>query len=113
VPGQRFALALEIVRRLQRSREAGEHGMSGIALADSLRVDPLHFESVLEALVALDWVGRLDEENQPRHVLLCDPVHTPLAPLVDMLLLAPIASLASTRGRLGVDGIQLSEVLPA
>ena len=57
VPGQRFALALEIVRRLQRSREAGEHGMSGIALADSLRVDPLHFESVLEALVAIDWVG--------------------------------------------------------
>ena len=30
LPGQRFALALEIVRRLQRSREAGEHGMSGI-----------------------------------------------------------------------------------
>jgi len=113
VPGQRFALALDIVRRLQRSREAGEHGMDGFALADSLRMDPLQIESVLEALMTLDWVGRLDEENQPRYVLLCDPAHTPLAPLVDALLLAPIAALAPARGRLGVDVIRLAEVLPA
>ena len=113
VPGQRFALALEIVRRLQRSREAGEHGMSSIALADSLRMDPLQFESVLEALVALDWVGRLDEEGEPRHVLLCDPAHTPLLPLVNVLLLAPIDALANARGRLGVEAIQLVDVLPA
>jgi membrane protein len=58
-------------------------------------------------------VGRLDEEGQPRYVLLCDPAHTPLAPLVDELLLAPIAALATARGRLGVDGLVLGEVLPA
>jgi membrane protein len=112
VPGHRFALALEIVRRLQRSREAGEHGMSSIALADSLRMDPLQFESVLEALVALDWVGRLEEEGQPRHVLLCDPAHAPLRPLVDALLLAPIDALGPVRGRLGIDGILLADALP-
>ena len=89
------------MRRLQRSREAGEHGMSGVDLADSLRIDPLQIESVLEALMALDWVGRLDEEGQPRYVLLCDPAHTPLAPLVDVLLLAPIDALAPARGKLG------------
>ena len=113
VPGQRFALALDIVRRLQRSREAGEHGMNGIELADRLRMDPLQIESVLEALMTLDWVGRLDEENQPRYVLLCDPAHTRLAPLVDVLLLAPIEALAPARGKLGVDGLRLVEVLPA
>ena len=113
VPGQRFALALEIVRRLQRSREAGEHGMDGIHLADSLRMDPLQIESVLEALVTLDWVGRLDEERQPRYVLLCDPAHTPLAPLVNAVLLAPIDVLALARAKLGIDDVRLSEVLPA
>ena len=112
VPGQRFALALEIVRSLQRSREAGGHGVSGVDLADSLRFDPLQIESVLEALMTLDWVGRLDEEGQPRYVLLCDPARTPLGPLVNVLLLAPIAALASARGKLGVDAIQLAEVLP-
>jgi membrane protein len=63
--------------------------------------------------VALDWVGRLDEEGQPRHVLLCDPAHTPLAPLVNVLLLAPIEALAPARGKLGIEAIQLADVLPA
>jgi len=113
VPGQRFALALEIVRRLQRSREAGEHGLNGLQLAESLRMDPLQIDSVLEALMTLDWVGRLEEEGQQRYVLLCDPAHTPLAPLIDALLLAPIEALAPARGKLGVDAIVLAEVLPA
>jgi membrane protein len=112
-PGQAFALALEIVRRLQRSREAGEHGLSGIVLASSLRIDPLQIESALEALTTLDWVGRLDEEGQQRYVLLCDPAHTPLAPLVNVLLLAPIDALAVARGKLGIDAILLLDVLPA
>jgi membrane protein len=112
-PGQAFALALEIVRRLQRTREAGEHGLTGIDLAGSLRIDPLQIESVLEALMDLDWVGRLDEDGQPRYVLLCDPAHTPLGPLVNVLLLAPIDALAVARTRLGIDAIQLSDVLPA
>ena len=113
VPGQRFALALDIVRRLQASRAAGGHGLSGLQLADAIRVDPLQIESVLEALVALDWVGRLDEEGTPRLVLLCDPAHTSLAPLVNALLLAPIEALAPARAKLGIDGLVLAEVLPA
>jgi membrane protein len=111
-PGQAFALGLEIVQRLQRSREAGGHGLSGIALAASLRIDPLQIESALEALTALDWVGRLEEEGQQRYVLLCDPVHTPLTPLVDVLLLAPIDALAPARAKLGIAAIRLVDVLP-
>ena len=111
-PGQSFALALEVVRRLQRSGAAGGHGLSGVDIATSLRIDPLQIESAIEALMGLDWVGRLDEEGQARYVLLCDPEHTPLAPLVDVLLLAPIEALGPVRGRLGISAIQLAEVLP-
>jgi membrane protein len=111
-PGQTFALALEIVRRLQRSRAAGEPGLTGVALAASLRIDPLQIESVLEALMVLDWVGRLEEEGHPRYVLLCEPATTPLAPLVDALLLAPVDALGAARTRMQVDRIALSEVLP-
>jgi membrane protein len=111
--GQAFALALEIVRRLQRSRAAGEHGLTGVALASSLRIDPLQIESVLEALMNLDWVGRLEEEAHPRYVLLCDPAITPLAPLVDALLLAPVEALGAARARMQVDRIVLAVVMPA
>jgi len=112
-PGQPFALALEILRRLQRSRHAGEHGLSGVALAASLRVDPLQVEATLATLGALDWVGRLAEDGQQRYVLLCDPTQTLLAPLVDALLLAPIDVLEPARVRLGIAAIPLADVLPA
>jgi hypothetical protein len=46
-------------------------------------------------------------------VLLCEPSTTPLAPLVNVLLLAPIDALAQARMRMQVDRIQLSDVLPA
>jgi membrane protein len=111
-PGQGFALALEIVHRLQRSRQAGEHGLTGIALASTLRIDPLQIESVLEALIGLDWVGRLEEEGHPRYVLLCEPVSTPLAPLVNRLLLAPSDALAAARRHMQIERIQLADVLP-
>ena len=60
-----------------------------------LRVDPLHLEEPVAALVALDWLGRLDEEEE-RYVLLQDPEHLPLAPLAERLLLARQASTIAT-----------------
>jgi membrane protein len=112
-PGHSFALALEIIGRLQRARAVGEHGLTGLALARSLRIDPLRIESVLEALVGMDWVGRLEEEGHPRYVLLCEPQRTPLAPLVDRLLLAPLDVLAQARARMQIERIVLADVLPS
>ena len=113
-PGQTFALGLELVHRLYRSRMAGEHGLTALQLATSLRIDPLQIESVLEALLLLDWVGRLEEEGHPRYVLLCEPARTPLAPLVDALLLAPSEALAAARMRMQIEHIVLSaRCLPA
>ncbi|MEH3087116.1 MAG: YihY family inner membrane protein [Xylophilus ampelinus] len=103
-PGWQFALALDALRQL---REAGRQGRSGLTAADmgrGLRIDPLQLEPVLDALVRLDWIGRLREQDEaasPRHVLLVDPEAAPLAPLLDRLLLPaspPVAALWSAGG---------------
>jgi membrane protein len=85
-PGWRFQLALEALAQLGAVREAPQRGLSLEALAQTLRVDPLHLEDPVGALVALDWLGRLDEEDE-RYVLLQDPQHLPLEPLAERLLL--------------------------
>ncbi len=93
-PGWAYQLALEAVTQLQRARaqEAGQalplepRGLSLAALAQVLRVDGLQLEEPLQALRQLDWVGCLDED-EGRWVLLVDPDATPLAPLVNRLLL--------------------------
>ncbi len=87
-PGWEFTLALDALAHLLRSGQAGRHGLSAEALAEVLRVDPVQLESVLGTLMALDWVGRLDEDGG-RYVLLVDPEATSLGPLIDRLLLAP------------------------
>jgi len=55
-------------------------------------VDPLALGEVVDVLKAMDWIGKLREEKSAdggaRWVLLIDPVHTPVAPLVQALLLA-------------------------
>ena len=86
VPGWRFQLALELLQELERSRR----GLTLMQLAERLRVDPLQLEPLVETLAQLDWVGRLvdeDEDGLARLVLLADPARTPLAPLLQALLL--------------------------
>lgn len=87
-PGWEFTLALDTLSQLLASSQAGRHGLSAEALAEALRVDPVQLQSVLGTLVALDWVGRL-EDGDGRYVLLADPEITSVGPLVDRLLLTP------------------------
>lgn len=109
--GWRFELALNLLRRLDAARRSGRHGLSLAAMAESLRADPLQLEPVVELLTALDWVSRLDEGGDARHVLLCDPATTPLAPLVDRTLLEPGRSTAAFRREAGVDRLMLADVI--
>ena len=62
-------------------------------LSESLRTDPLQIEPLLATLVAIDWLGRLDEGDDARYVLLCDPLTTPAQPLLAQVLLDPAPSL--------------------
>jgi membrane protein len=91
-PGQRFALALAVLKVLNAVRQEPVRGLSSQAVADALRTDALQVEPVLALLQGMDWVGLLDEPDADqggRHVLLCDPQQTLLAPLARELLLRP------------------------
>lgn len=88
VPGWRFTLALQLLAELAAAQRDGRHGVALADLAARLRLDPLQLEPVIESLVALDWLGRLQESDPPRLVLLVQPASVPLAPLVEALLLA-------------------------
>jgi membrane protein len=92
--GSRFHLALVIMRALRRSRDEGRRGMSGDELSKSLGTDPLQIEPLLDVLIAIDWVGKLDEAGNPRFVLLCDPATVLAEPLIAKLLLDPAPDLA-------------------
>ena len=90
-PGWQFQLALEVLQQLGQARLSDRRGMSLPELALRLRLDPLQLEPVLEMLVGLDWVGRINEiedEEHTRYMLLADPESTALEPLLRNLLLA-------------------------
>jgi membrane protein len=110
-PGHRFDLALDVLRELERARTAAPRGRSLQDFAAAMRLDPLQLEPVLETLVALDWVGRLDEGGAQRHVLLCEPATTSAAPLLEALLLSPSASSAAFRERAGFKALTLADLL--
>lgn len=111
-PGWRFQLALEVLGQLVVVREAPQHGLSVEALAQALRVDPLHLEEPIGTLVALDWLGRLDEEDE-RYVLLQDPAHLPLAPLAQRLLLPDAASTQAFWAASGLRKLTVAQALAA
>jgi len=87
--GGRFRLALALLRVLAAARDAGAPGMTGPALSRALSTDPLQVDPLLDALIGIDWVGRLDEAGEPRYVLLVDPARTRAEPLLAALLLDP------------------------
>ena len=68
-------------------------------------------EPILDLLVDIGWVGRLDEEGEPRHVLLADPEVTRIGPLVERLLLGRSAATLGLRRHAGVDNLTLAQLL--
>lgn len=88
--GWQFQLALQALRALDRARPSARRGMTLAELAMALQVTDLQLEPVLEALLSLDWIGRLDEpgrEVDARYVLMADVQSTSLEPLMRQLLL--------------------------
>lgn len=110
-PGQRFALAVMLLRQLQRARAVPPHGLTIAQLAAGQRIDPLQVEPLIEQLVEWGWVARLDEEGAHRHVLLCDLAATPAAPLIDRLLLAPDARTQAFRQHAGLPAMTLAQLI--
>jgi membrane protein len=110
-PGARLALAVQVLRALQAARGNETRGLALEAMAQALRIDPLQIETVVDTLVAMDWVGRLDEGGPARFVLMCDPAKTPAEPLLSRLLIEPLPALQGLRQRTGLDRLTLAEML--
>ena len=110
-PGHRFELALLVLRQLAAARAQPGRGLSLAALAERLRLTPLQLESVIEMLAHIDWAQRLDEADEARWVMLCDPAVTPLMPLVAQTLLAPGAASSGFRRVAGLDRLTLAQAL--
>lgn len=94
--GWLFQLAIEVLQQLNQARTTLRKGVSAAQLAERLQVDVLQLEPVLETLVALDWVGQLNDEEvdaESRYLLLVDPDATLLSPLIQQLLLGQAKSL--------------------
>lgn len=88
--GWYFQLAIETLQQLHQALATPRRGLSASQLAERLQVDGLQLEPVLETLVALDWVGQLNEaegEEEARFLLMADPDTTPLEALMRQLLL--------------------------
>lgn len=110
-PGDRFGLALDLLRLLEACRHTPMHGMTAMETARRLRVDVLEAEPLLDLLVEIGWAGRLDEAGTGRYVLLADPSLTNAAPLLDRLLVMPSASTAAFRRRAQVETLRLAELI--
>lgn len=110
-PGSRFALAVALLTELERARRSEARGLSLAELSETLRVDPLQAEPIVDLLTEMDWLARLDEPGAARYVLLADPLATPAAPLLSRLLLEPSPALSAFRDRAGFDRLTLAELL--
>lgn len=120
VAGWTFQLAVEVLQALHRARSQPIKGLRPSELAQLLRVDVLQLEPVMEALIALDWVGQVNDVAlnaadvpEMRCVLLADPNTTLLAPLLQRLLLKRVLSLEPLWGSARLDALRMADVLGA
>jgi membrane protein len=110
-PGHRLAIAVALLRELELARRLSTRGLDSDELARRLATDPLQIDPLLDALVALDWVGRLDEPGAGRHVLLADPASTKAEPLLALLLLDPGVALRGFWQRAGFGEMSLAQLI--
>ncbi len=120
VAGWTFQLAVEVLQALHRARSQPIKGLRPSELAQLLRVDVLQLEPVMEALIALDWIGQVNDVAlnaadvpEMRCVLLADPETTLMAPLLQRLLLKRVVSLEPLWGSARLDALRMADVLGA
>lgn len=112
--GWPFQLALDALGALYQARSAPGHGLALADLAQRVQVTDLQLEPVLQTLVTLDWVGRLEptlEGDPTRYVLLVDPQSAVLDPLIRELLLPDTEATARLWQSGRLSGMALKDAL--
>ena len=100
---------------LEAARRAGAHGMTVDALTRAMQLDALQLAPVLETLQALDWIGQLQEgsdDTPARYLLLADPDTTPLAPLVQGMLLPHSEAVSGVWEQARIRSLWLRDAMP-
>lgn len=119
-PGWSFQLAVEVLQALHAARSTPAKGLRVAGLAQKMRVDALALRPALLTLEALDWIGAVNDAYDAggsgaapgsRYLLLVDPATTPLAPLLQHLLVAREHSLQPFWDHAHLDALQLNDVL--
>ncbi|CUA96263.1 YihY family inner membrane protein [Thiomonas bhubaneswarensis] len=87
--GAQFLTAVRVLKQMHGAREAPDCGLPAAELSRRLRIDPLQLQELLTVLERLGWVGKVAARprSPARWALLCDPLTTPVGPLIDALLL--------------------------
>ena len=112
--GWQFQLAIEVLAQLDGASRAAQKGVSSSQLVARLQIDSPQLAPVLETLVGLDWVGRLDEagmDAESRYVLLANPAQTPLEPLLQALLLVKSDPVHKVWEKAGFSRLLLADAL--
>jgi membrane protein len=109
--GQRFAMSLDVLRVMHAARDSEARGLPMDDLARQLRTDPLKVEPVVDAMIDMDWMARIEEGGAQRIVLLVDPVRTSASALIDRTLMAPNGATQALRQRLQLDAMTLAELI--
>jgi membrane protein len=76
-----------------------------------LRTDSLRIEPLIDTLIDMDWVARVEEEGAQRLVLLVDPATTPAAPLIDRALISSTPATQHLRQRMALDTMMLADLV--
>lgn len=96
-PGWNFTLAIEVLQALHAARTTDSKGLSMQQLSNRLKVDDLQLARAMSALLELDWIAAVNpassSQDSAQRWLLIAGDDTPLAPLMDKLLLQPTKSL--------------------
>lgn len=115
--GWQFQLAVEVLQRLSSLRRTTQLGCSASSLAQALQIDVLQLEPVLETLTELGWIGQLmpntdaGTDEEPSYILLADPEHTLLEPLLQRLLLEKTDSTSPLWQQANWSALTLRQVL--
>ncbi len=109
-PGWRFTLCIEIIQHLHRARTSPAKGLTIAQLGAAMQVDALQIEPVMAVLSAQDYVSEI-ADGSGRYVMLCEPEHIAMAPLVDKLLLAASPNVQGFIDRSGTGVLTARDVL--
>ncbi len=119
-PGWSFQLAVEVLQALHAARGTPAKGLRVAGLAQQMRVDALALRPALLTLEALDWIGAVNDAYDAGgsgggpgsgYLLLVDPATTPLAPLLQHLLVEREQSLQPFWDHAQLDALHLADVL--